>query len=147
MAKKPTPKNVPVVKPVKPVTRTRAKAATAGAPAPIAFHIAESFRPSAGERLAAHTAVFLERTGLLQGKAIPGDTAKKIIGARAIKWHTDKGNMVTTPQGLTLTVVGIEAFSARSINAEFKAAYEQVLIEGQCSEVAGVKNPAFIKAL
>lgn len=114
---------------------------------PIKFYIADAFRPSAGERLAAHTAVFLEAFGLLAGKAVPTATAKTIIGARAVKWHSDNGNFISTPQGLALSVVGVAAFSRRQINEEYRAAYEQVLIEGQCSDAAGVKNPAFIKTL
>lgn len=113
----------------------------------IRFHIAESFRPSAGARLEAHTAVFLEAFGLFSGGAVPTDTARKIIGARAVKWHTDKGNFEYTSKGVALTMIGKAAFAARDINPEYKAAYEAVLLDGQCNDVAGVKNPGFIKPL
>jgi hypothetical protein len=143
--------HAPAIKtaPAKTITRSKATPvqATQATQRAIRFHIAESFRPSAGDRLAAHTAVFLEHMGLFAGKAVPTDTARRIIGARAVKWHTDKGNMEYTSQGIMLTQMGHAAFSARNVNPEYVAAYEAVLLDGQCNDVAGVKNPAFIKAL
>lgn len=114
---------------------------------PVGYYLPEGFRPSAGDRLAAHTSIFLERFGLMEGKAVPTDIAKLIIGARAIKWHLTQGNFVTTRDGIKLTNEGITNFGKRAINLEYKAAYEAVLIDGQCNDTAGVKNPAFIKKL
>lgn len=111
------------------------------------FYIADAFRPTAGERLAAHTAVFLEHSGLFAGKAIPKDKARTVIGARAIKWHMDAGNFCYTSQGLALTELGKAAFGKRVINDEYKAAYVAILVEGKTHEGVGVTNPAFVLAL
>jgi len=117
------------------------------APQGLRFYIAPAFRPTAGERLAAHTAVFLEHSGLFAGKAIPKAKAHTVIGARAIKWHMDQGNFHYTAQGLALTELGKAAFAKRAINDEYKAAYTAVLVEGKIHDGAGVTNPAFILPL
>ena len=119
----------------------------APAPTGLRFYIADAFRPTAGERLAAHTAVFLEHSGLFAGKAIPKDKARTVIGARAIKWHMDAGNFCYTSQGLALTELGKAAFGKRVINDEYKAAYVAILVEGKTHEGVGVTNPAFVLAL
>ena len=127
-------------------TAPQTETAPEAAPRTIGFAIVKAARPSAGERLFAHTAVFMEHTGMLTGKAVPSATVAKVMGRRAIKWHTDAGSLEATPEGIKLTEAGKVKFAGRTINPELKAAFEAVLIDGKADERA-IKNAAFIKPL
>jgi hypothetical protein len=113
----------------------------------IRFHIAEGFRPTAGDRLFAHTAVFLETSGMLTGTPVPSAHVRTVLGARAIKWHTGNGNFEDTPKGLALSEQGKANFAKRKVSAELKAAFEAVLQRGELNDAAGIKNPIAIKAI
>ena len=119
----------------------------APAPRAIAFYINNN-RPGAGERLYAHTAAFLALSGLRDGKAIPVETARKVIGETAVKYHTHKtGAFEITKEGLRLAKP--QHFDARGkLRADLVEAYERLLSEGAESDVAKVpaKDISALKA-
>lgn len=92
-------------------------------------------RPSAGSRLAAHTAAFLKLSGMADGKACPGATALKVIGPTAVKYHRLIGNWESTKDGLKLAEKGRAFFAARGEpDLELLAAYVEVLSTGAVNE-------------
>lgn len=148
----------PAKKAAGPAKKNPAKAATAPAKAPakgkakgkaaaqpqtgIKFAIADFARPAAGRALAAHTAAFLGLSGMGAGAAIPRALATKIIGARAVQYHTGNGNFAATAEGLKLTDKGELFFLSREIDPELLAAYESVMQTGAVNETANVKTEA-----
>jgi hypothetical protein len=119
------------------------------APAPIEspavkFHLAFG-RPVAGVHLVAHTAAFMELTGMSATKAVPGALVRKVMGQSAVAYHTARGNFEDTEAGLKLTSTGAAHFALRSVSKELKAGFVAVLSKGETNEAAGVKNPAAVK--
>lgn len=110
------------------------------APKGIAFAIVDYARPKAGAALFAHTAAFLELSGLNAGAAYPKGKATQVIGQTAVKYHTGKGNIEQTADGVKLTDKGRAFFSARpAVDKELHAAFIEVLTEGKVNDKANVK--------
>lgn len=124
---------------------------TASKPAPvkteIRYAIQDFARPRAGAALIAHTAAFLELSGLSDGKALPKAQAVRIIGARAVQYHTDNGNFQQTPEGLKLTEKGEFFFISRAADPELMAAFREVFTTGKINATANVKTEASRVAL
>ncbi len=122
--------------------RTVSKAKPAAVSMEIKYAIQDFARPRAGAALIAHTAAFLELSGLADGKAVPKAQAAKIIGARAVQYHTDNGNFEPTDKGLTLTEKGTMFFISRVTEPELLFAYREVLTTGKVNALANVKTEA-----
>lgn len=115
----------------------------------IRFAVQDFARPRAGSLLAAHTAAFLGLSGMLDGAPIAKSVATKIIGARAVQYHTNNGNFEHTAQGLTLTDKGAEFFVTRNLTAdpEALAAYEAFFTSGKLNPAINVKTPGSVVTL
>lgn len=115
----------------------------------IKYAVQDFARPVAGSRLAAHTAAFLSASGMIGGGAFPKAQAAKIIGARAVQYHTSKGNFVQTAEGLKLTDKGVDFFVLRpvQVDQEALAAYESFFANGQPNESVGIKGESHIVKL
>lgn len=124
----------------------------------ITHAIRESFRPSAGAMLAAHTAVFIRHSGM-DTTPVPSRTVREVIGDTAIAWHMKQKNLVTVQDrrdpktdaliqkgGIMLTPQGIVAFATRKLNAEYVSAYENVLTRGEADDRV-LKNAAGMYAI
>lgn len=129
----------------------KAKQATKAVPAATAikFAVQDFARPKAGNMLAAHTAAFLGMSGMLDGAAFPKAQATKVLGARAVQYHTNNGNFAQTSAGLTLTDKGMEFFATRSLvaDAEGIAAYETFFAKGGTNPAINVKTEGSIVKL
>lgn len=115
----------------------------------IKFAVQDFARPKAGNMLAAHTAAFLGMSGMLDGAAFPKAQATKVLGARAVQYHTNNGNFAQTSAGLTLTEKGMEFFATRSLvaDAEGIAAYETFFAKGGTNPAINVKTEGSIVKL
>lgn len=110
------------------------------APKGIAYGIADYARPQHGAALFAHTAAFLQLSGITDGKAYPKAKATQVIGATAVKYHSANGNLSQTADGLTLTDKGRAFFAARGeADKELLAAFTKVLTTGELDDRANVK--------
>lgn len=106
----------------------------------IKYAIADYARPKAGAALFAHTAAFLELSGLNAGQAYPKSKAAQIIGQTAVKYHSANGNFEQTAEGVKLTDKGRAFFAARpAVDKELHAAFVEVMTEGKINEKANVK--------
>lgn len=142
-ASKAATKAAPVKKnAAKPATKASAKATAKAAPQGIKYAVSDFARPQAGRALAAHTAAFLGLSGMATGDAVPRAFASKVIGARAVQYHTGNGNFEATPDGLKLTEKGEIFFMSRAIDPELLAAYESVMQSGAVNDLANVKTEA-----
>lgn len=113
---------------------------TQEAPKGIAFAIVDYARPKAGAALFAHTAAFLELSGLNAGAAYPKAKAVQVIGQTAVKYHAGNGNIEQTAEGVKLTDKGRAFFAARpAVDKELHAAFVEVLTEGKVNDKANVK--------
>ena len=125
------------------------------APAPVAtpaikYRMLQGFRPGSGSALFAHTAAFLELSGMDQGKRLPSKYVESIIGPAAIKHHLKAtGFFEVNASGLAVSPLGIDAFALRSINPELKQAFIDILATGKTDKVvpASFTNPNGIKAI
>lgn len=110
------------------------------APKGIAFAIVDYARPKAGAALFAHTAAFLELSGLNAGQAYPKSKAVQVIGQTAVKYHAGNGNIEQTAEGVKLTDKGRAFFAARpAVDKELHAAFVEVMTEGKVNDKANVK--------
>jgi hypothetical protein len=101
-------------------------------PAAVRFVIRDGFRPSAGTRLASHTAAVLGLTGMIDGAMIPAAELRQMIGDTAFGYHSRKGNIERTDKGAKLSEQGVLLFMARAgVDPEMIAAYETVLSTGK----------------
>jgi len=114
---------------------------------PLAYHLADGFRPEHGNLLKAHTEAFFRVTDMVNGKRVPTSLAQTVLGKAAVSWHTKKGNFDITAQGLGLSDAGELKFGLRGINEEFCAAYVAVMTEGTLQPGVGVKAEVGIKKL
>lgn len=69
-------------------------------------------RGSGARKLFAHTAAWLELTGLIHGKSAPVELIRD-LGGSALTYHTKQQNMVQSQGMVTLTAKGKEKFLAR----------------------------------
>lgn len=114
--------------------------ATQEAPKGIAFAIVDYARPKAGAALFAHTAAFLELSGMNAGQAYPKSKAVQVIGQTAVKYHAGNGNIEQTAEGVKLTDKGRAFFAARpAVDKELHAAFVEVMTEGKVNDKANVK--------
>lgn len=117
----------------------------------ITHAIRDGYRPDAGARLYAHTAVFLAYSGI-DKTPMPTATVRTIIGDTAVNYHMRRGNLATVQDtrdkegkltqrgGIVLTPTGAGVFGKRQPNPEFFSAFENILCRGEVDE-RGLKNP------
>jgi hypothetical protein len=116
------------------------EAAPAPVPAPVKLtHYLALGRPVAGVGLVAHTAAFMELTGISTEKAVPGALVRKVLGSSAVAYHTAKGNFADTADGVKLTPLGSAHFALRTVSAEMKAGFVATLSTGKVDERTGIK--------
>jgi hypothetical protein len=96
-------------------------------------------------KLFAHTAAWLELTGLIHGKSAPA-TLIADLGGSALRYHTGQGNFETS-QGMTkLTAKGMNHFTARQTGTG-KQRYEQEDMEHyMLMMMEGIKDDRLIKS-
>lgn len=123
-------------------TAPKAKTAAKTITPTLAYAIVDYARPTAGRALAAHTAAFLALSGMTAGKPVASATAGKVLGARAVQYHTTNGNIEQTDAGLILTSKGQAFFSSRTVDAEQLKAYTTYMATGQISDTVNVKSDA-----
>jgi hypothetical protein len=117
------------------------------APAKLAYHIAQGFRPMSGAKLFAHTAAFLDLSGISEKKPVARALAVRVMGQTAVKYHTERGNFHHAAEGLFLTVIGTEYLrKMRAVDPELRAAFVEVLSTGKPNDKV-CKNPIGIKAI
>ena len=122
---------------------TKAKTSSAST---VRFCLSGAARPSAGTRLASHTAAVLGLTGMAAGQRIPGAELRQLIGDTAYGYHTRNGNFDHDAKGVTLTEKGLLHFIGRpniQSDPEMEAAYAKVLTTGK-PDGNMVKNAEFI---
>lgn len=105
----------------KKVARTRTAAASVKAKpvvakfdTPIKFIVNGNGVVTGGGRLFAHTAAWLDLSGMLQGKEFPAHLAVK-IGGSALNYHKRKGNFSESQGMVKLTERGMEKFGNREL--------------------------------
>lgn len=110
--------------------KTAPKGGSKKAAAPVKFFaLAPAMRPSHGPALFAHTHAALTALGMLTPTrlAAPVDTLVAMIGKRAIKHHTDQGNL-EGGERKRLTTVGYAAFKARADEGKFDPALAEAYL-------------------
>lgn len=132
-----------------PVTKDQTASKTAK-PAVKAFNTAIKFivNGNGATKLFAHTAAWLELSGLIHGKEFPADIATK-IGGTALAYHTRKGNFTESQGMVRLTAKGLAKFQereqggAQGFAIEDKEHYMLMMMEG-LHDARLVKNAATI---
>lgn len=104
----------------------------------VAYYVGQSCRPSAGARLFAYTAAWMQATGFAKGVALPRATIAMIAGATAVAYHINNGNFAMSADGVKLTAKGISAFSARKPDPQVVAGFVDVLQNGTPNKDSGV---------
>ena len=95
-------------------------------------------------KLFAHTAAWLELSGLIHGKAAPADLIKD-LGGSALSYHTKQGNMAQSQGLVTLTGKGMDKFKARQEGGH--GAYAQEDMEHyMLMMMAGEKDDRLVKS-
>ena len=114
--------------------------------AKLAYCILQGYRPMSGAALFAHTAAFIELTGM-SSHAVPRATVTRAMGQTAVKHHTRSTYFFDeTEKGLIVSAIGKAAFALRHIDPELKAGFIAVLTTGK-PDARVLKNPLGIKAL
>lgn len=118
----------------------------------VKFVITQAARPSAGTRLASYTEAWLQLSGVADGKAIPAQQAKLIMGDTAYGYHVRKGNFEKTTDGFKLTPQGEAHFAIGVNNRLIRPEPEMVKAFIACMSTGKpdgemVKNPDFIKPI
>jgi hypothetical protein len=123
------------------------KATSTAVATSIRFVLKDGFRPSAGARLASHTAAVLGLSGMIDGATVPAAELRQMIGDTAFGYHSRKGNIERTDKGCKLSNHGQQLFMARvGVDPEMIVAFERVLSTGK-PDGNMVKNADAIKAL
>lgn len=109
------------------------------------YLIAESARPTSGQRLFAHTHAALTALGLLDQSrpAVPRQHVLSLLGQRAVTYHTRKMNLESAPDNkVRLTVSGRNWFANRfaegKVNVPLANAFMALLVEGKPAPGTGV---------
>lgn len=79
---------------------------------PFASPIAYVVRGDGARKLFAHTAAWLELTGLIHGKSAP-ESLVRALGGSALTYHEKQGNFSTSQGMVSLTAKGMDKFLAR----------------------------------
>lgn len=108
-----TAKNAPVSTPAQ-AAKTAAKSAgkPSAAKAKQYKDIEFNVRGSGAAKLFAHTAAWLELSGLIHGASAPVELITA-LGGSALNYHTKQGNMVQSQGLVTLSEKGMNKFKAR----------------------------------
>lgn len=137
-----TTKNAPAIE----TPATKAATATKSASKPSAIKVTAAtikafkgieynVRGTGAHKLFAHTAAWLELTGLIHGESAPVEVIAA-LGGSALTYHTKQGNMEQSAGQVTLTSKGIAKFKAREVGGhgayakEDQDAYMQMMIAG-----------------
>lgn len=126
MAKKPNTVVEVNVKPVAakaPAKSASRKKAVAAFEQHEVFVFAAGARPSSGPRLFAHTAAALKLLGMENGRKVPRESLVTVVGDKAVKYHTEGGNMERDEGNIGLTKAGITTFAERKVDASLVQAF------------------------
>lgn len=135
----------PAAKAAKPAAKRAAKAAAAPV-VTLAYGLKDGYRPGAGRLLFAFTYAWLASSGLTAGGALQRETAEKVAGGTAIKYHLGNGNLSDSKGSLTLTPAGKAFFAARGVDAKAADAFCEALRTGKPNPDIGLKvEAAFVK--
>lgn len=121
-------------------------------PAALAIkHRIVSNRPSSGPLLWAHTAAWLELSGMTAGKAFSKRDAIHVAGATAINYHLTKGTFEQVGDKIKLTAGGKHHFRTMAddgkIDPDQKAAFVALMKTGRTQAAVSIKNAAQIGAM
>lgn len=131
----------------KAANKSAPKQAAAPAAPKLAYCLKDGMRPASGALLQAHTEAFFQLTGMVNGKRVPTSLAQTVMGKSAISWHTKRGNLDITSEGVGLSEVGEFKFGVRNVNQEFLAGYVEVFTKGVTNASVGVKADYAIQKL
>jgi hypothetical protein len=102
-------------------------------------------RGDGAAKLFAHTAAWLELTGLIHGKSAPEDLVRE-LGGSALRYHTRQGNFVSS-QGMTsLTPKGMNHFSARQTGTGRQTYAQEDMEHYMLMMMEGIKDDRLIKS-
>lgn len=137
-----TTKNAPVAAQAK--TKAQSAAKPTANKAQQYKDIEFSVRGGNAAKLFAHTAAWLELSGLIHGKAAPVELIKE-LGGSALSYHTKQGNMQQSQGFVTLTSKGMDKFKARQQGGH--GAYLQEDMEHYMLMImSGVKDDRLVKS-
>jgi hypothetical protein len=128
-------KSATVKKVASPAKKTTVKAASKAAAFAVKFAIIDYARPAHGHALFAYTAAWRELSGLDKGNTVPRATLVKIAGETAIAYHTKNGNFEKTENGLKMSAKGQLFFAAKSVDAELKKTFVEIMSKGQPGKI------------
>ena len=110
------------------------------------YCILQGYRPMSGSALFAHTAAFIELTGMTS-KPVARALVARCMGATAVKHHTRSTYFFDeTEKGLIVSAIGKAAFALRHIDPELKAGFIAVLTMGK-PDARVLKNQLGIRAI
>jgi hypothetical protein len=129
-----------------------AKQASKAAPvaSPIKYRILQGQRPGNGALLFAHTAAFLELSGMLTGGKVAKSLASHVLGDTAVKHHLNTTAFFDHDSaGLSLSAMGAFNPHWTTCNPEYKAAFMDILTTGKTTRAmpASTVNPLGIVAI
>jgi hypothetical protein len=112
------------------------KSASKPAAKPFKTDIKFVVRGDGARKLFAHTAAWMELTGLIEGKSAPVELIRA-LGGSALAYHTKQGNFEQSQGMVKLTVKGLNHFKARydgsqgqNFSNEDKEHYMLMMMEG-----------------
>lgn len=105
--------------------------------------IAYNVRGSGAHKLFAHTAAWLELSGLIHGKSAPVELIAD-LGGSALAYHTKQGNMQQSQGQVTLTSKGRDKFIARQAGGHGAYAQED-MDHYMLMMMAGEKDDRLVK--
>ena len=145
-------KNAPVATPAQ-AAKTAAKSASkpTAAKAKQYKDIEYNVRGSGAAKLFAHTAAWLDLSGLIHGGKAPVELIEA-LGGSALRYHTKQGNMVQSQGMVTLSDKGMNKFKARESGGhgayaeEDKQHYALMMMSGEHDDRL-IRHAGNIKAL
>lgn len=133
-------------KTTKRAAKPAAKPAAAAPVVTLAYGLKNGYRPGAGRLLFAFTHAWLNASGLTAGGTLQRETAEKVAGGTAVKYHLGNGNLSDTKGALSLTAAGKAFFAARGVDAKAAEAFAEALRTGKPNPEIGLKvEAAFVK--
>lgn len=112
------------------------------------FVFIEGARPVSGPRLAAHTQAALTFLGLTTDQSVRKQAAVTLMGGRAVKYHTEIGNLEEQADKVLLSAKGKAVFKLREdsgkVDAKMAAAFFAAITKGKASDAYQIKQDHLI---
>ena len=135
----------------KPASKAKTVASTKAAAVLAIKYRVVSNRAASGPLLWAHTAAWLELSGMLSGKSFSKKAAQNVAGNTAIAYHLQKGTFEQVGDKIKLTAGGKHHFKSMveqgKIDPEQKDAYIALMKTGKTQAAVSVNNKAQIGAM